>query len=242
VGVVLNMYDTTPASDSPADLDAARRIDGQQNRWYLDAVLTGSYPQDIVADYARFTDMGFVQDGDFATISARLDWMGINYYSSNTVRGLDAPAPTAPGARPTPFVGCEDIEFVETGLPKTHMGWDVLPEGLRTTLFRVTRDYDAPPLYITENGSAYDDVVVDGEVHDADRIAYLEAHLGACLDAIADGVDLRGYYAWSLLDNFEWAWGYTRRFGIVRVDYDTQMRTPKDSARRYSEIARTGTV
>jgi beta-glucosidase len=242
VGIVLNMYDTTPASDSPADLDAARRIDGQQNRWYLDAVLTGSYPQDIVADYARFTDLDFVKDGDFAAISARLDWMGINYYSSNTVRGLDAPVPTAEGARPTPFVGCEDVEFVETGLPRTHMGWDVVPEGLRNTLFRVTRDYDAPPLYITENGSAYDDVVVDGEVHDADRIAYLEAHLGACLDAIGDGVDLRGYYAWSLLDNFEWAWGYTRRFGIVRVDYDTQVRTPKDSARRYAEIARSSSL
>ena len=237
VGVVLNMYDVTPASDSPADLDAARRIDGQQNRWYLDAVLTGSYPQDIVADYAKFTDMSFVQDGDFATIAARLDWMGVNYYSSFIARGLDAPAPTAEGARPTPFVGCDDVEFVPNGLPQTHMGWDVVPDGLHNTLFRVTRDYDAPPLYITENGSAYDDVVVDGEVHDADRIAYLEAHLGACLDAIDDGVDLRGYFAWSLLDNFEWAWGYTRRFGIVRVDYDTQERTPKDSARRYAAIA-----
>jgi beta-glucosidase len=237
VGVVLNMYDVTPASDSPADLDAARRIDGQQNRWYLDAVLTGSYPQDIVADYAPFTDLSFVRDGDLATIAARLDWMGINYYSSFTARGLPAPVPTAEGARPTPFVGCEDVEFVPNGLPQTHMGWDVVPDGLRNTLSRVTRDYDAPPLYITENGSAYDDVVVDGEVHDPDRIAYLEAHLGACLDAIDDGVDLRGYFAWSLLDNFEWAWGYTRRFGIVRVDYDTQQRTPKDSALRYAAIA-----
>ena len=102
----------------------------------------------------------------------------------------------------------------------------------------MTRDYDSPPLYITENGSAYDDVVVEGQVHDDERIAYLEAHLRACLDALEDGVDLRGYYAWSLLDNFEWAWGYTRRFGIVRVDYDTQERTPKDSAKRYSEIVR----
>ena len=238
VGIVLNMYDVTPATDAPADLDAARRLDGQQNRWYLDAVLTGSYPQDIVADYAKFTDMSFVQDGDFAAISARLDWMGINYYSSFNVRGLDEPATPAPGARPTPWIGCEDVEIVPNGLPQTHMGWDVVPQGLHNVLFRVTRDYDSPPLYITENGSAYDDVVVEGQVHDDERIAYLEAHLRACLDALEDGVDLRGYYAWSLLDNFEWAWGYTRRFGIVRVDYDTQERTPKDSAKRYSEIVR----
>jgi beta-glucosidase len=240
VGIVLNMYDVTPVSDSPADLDAVRRIDGQQNRWYLDAVLTGSYPQDVVADFARFTDMSFVEDGDFAVISSRLDWLGVNYYSSFEVRGLDAPGPVVEGARPTPWIGCEDVELVDRGLPRTHMGWDVVPEGLSKTLFRVSRDYDAPPLYVTENGSAYEDVVVDGAVHDVERIAYLEAHLAACHDALADGVDLRGYFAWSLLDNFEWAWGYSRRFGIVRVDFDTQQRTLKDSARRYADIARKG--
>ncbi len=137
VGIVINLYDVTPASDAPADLEAARRFDGQQNRWYLDPVLRGSYPEDVVADHARFTDMSFVKDGDLETISTRLDWLGINYYSSFVVRGLDAPAEPVPGARPTPWLGTEDIEIVETGLPKTHMGWDVVPEGLTNTLVRV---------------------------------------------------------------------------------------------------------
>ncbi len=238
VGIVINLYDVSPVSDAPADVEAARRLDGLQNRWYLDPVLKGSYPDDVVADLARFTDMSFVQDGDLETISSRLNWLGINYYSSFAVRGLDAPAEPVPGARPTPWIGTEDIEVVPNGEPTTHMGWDVVPSGLTNTINRVHREYGPIPLYITENGSAYEDEVVDGEVHDVERIAYLDAHLGACLDAIEDGSDLRGYFAWSLLDNFEWAWGYERRFGIVRVDYDTQLRTPKDSAQRYAEIAR----
>ena len=242
VGIVPNLYRVTPASDSPADLDAARRLDGVQNRWYLDAVLTGSYPADIVEDYSRFTDMSFVRDGDLETIGARLDWLGINYSRSFVVRGLDAPRVPGPGQRPTPWVACEDVEIVPNGRPVTHMGWDIEPSGLADTLARIATDYPSIPLYVTENGSAWDDVVTDGEVHDPERVAYLESHLGACLDAIERGADLRGYFAWSLLDNFEWAWGYSRRFGLVRVDYDTQERTMKDSARRYAEIARSGTL
>ncbi|MGD9956671.1 MAG: GH1 family beta-glucosidase [Candidatus Nanopelagicales bacterium] len=242
VGIVINLYDVAPASDAPADVEAARRLDGQQNRWYLDPVLKGSYPEDVVADHARFTDMSFVQDGDLETISSRLDWLGINYYSSFVVRGLDAPAEPVPGARPTPWIGTEDIEVVPNDAPKTHMGWDVVPEGLTKTINRVHTEYGPIPLYITENGSAWEDEVVDGEVHDVPRVEYLDAHLGACLDAIEAGSDLRGYFAWSLLDNFEWAWGYARRFGIVRVDYDTQERTPKDSAKRYAEIAATNSI
>ena len=237
VGIVINLYDVTPASDSPADLDAARRVDGLQNRWYLDPVLAGSYPEDVVADVAAYSDMSFVRDGDLETISTRLDWLGVNYYSSFHVRGLDAPVPGQPGARPTPWIGTEDVEVVDRGLKKTAMGWDIVPEGLRKTLVRIARDYDAPPILITENGSAWEDEVVDGEVHDPDRIEYLDQHLGAIADAIADGADVRGYFAWSLLDNFEWAWGYERRFGIVRVDYDTQERTVKDSGRHYAAIA-----
>ena len=236
VGIVLNHYDVTPLTDSPADVDAARRIDGQQNRWWLDAIYKGEYPADVVQDFARWTDLSFVQDGDLATISARLDWQGINYYSSFVVRGLDAPAPA--GARPTPWIGCEDVEVVPNGEPVTHMGWDVVPSGLTKVLERISRDYDSPPLFITENGAAYDDVVVDGQVEDDDRTAYVDAHLRAALDAIDAGVDLRGYFIWSLMDNFEWAWGYTRRFGVVRVDYDTLERTPKASAHAYAAIAR----
>ena len=242
VGIVPNLYRVRPASDSAADLDAARRIDGQQNRWYLDALFKGEYPADVVEDYARFTDMSFVQDGDLETIATRIDWLGVNYYSSFVVRGLDAPAPRAEGARPTPWIGTEDIEVVPNGRQVTAMGWDIEPAGLTDTLVRLSTEYTSLPLFITENGSAWEDVVVDGEVHDPERIDYLEQHLAAAHDAIGAGANLRGYFAWSLMDNFEWAWGYEKRFGIVRVDYDTQERTPKDSAKRYAEIVRTNSV
>jgi len=242
VGVVVNLYDVTAASDSPADIDAARRIDGQQNRWFLDPVLRGSYPADIVEDFAAYTDLSFVQDGDLDTISTRLDWLGVNYYSSFHVRGLEAPAAPVAGARPTPWVGTEDVEFVDRGLTKTQMGWDIVPEGLSKTLGRVAKEYDAPPIFVTENGSAWADELIDGAVHDPDRIDYLDEHLGAIADAIADGVDVRGYFAWSLMDNFEWAWGYSRRFGYVYVDYATQERTVKDSGTHYAVIARAGGI
>ena len=238
VGIVVNLYDVTAASDSPADLDAARRLDGQQNRWFLDPVLKGSYPADIVEDFAAYTDMSFVHDGDLDIISTRLDWLGVNYYSSFHVRGLEAPAAPIAGARPTPWVGTEDVELVDRGLKKTHMGWDIVPEGLTKTLVRLAKEYDAPPIFLTENGSAWPDELVDRAVHDVDRIEYLDQHLGAIADAIADGVDVRGYFAWSLMDNFEWAWGYSRRFGYVHVDYDTQVRTVKDSGTHYAAIAR----
>ena len=230
VGIVVNLYDVTTASDGPADLDAARRLDGQQNRWFLDPVLKGSYPADIVEDLAALTDMSFVHDGDLDIISTRLDWLGVNYYSSFHVAGLDAPAAPVAGARPTPWVGTEDVAIVGRGLKKTHMGWDIVPEGLTKTLVRLKKDYDVPPIFITENGSAWEDEVVDGEIHDPDRIEYLDQHLGAISDAIADGVDVRGYFAWSLLDNFEWGAGYSQRFGIVWVDFDDGgRRIVKDS-------------
>jgi beta-glucosidase len=238
VGITINLYDVVPATDEPADVDAARRLDGIQNRWFLDPLFAGSYPADVVADLAPVTDMSFVQDGDLETISSKLDHMGINYYSSFAAQALDAPAPVPAGGRPTPWVGLEDVGLADRGLPKTHMGWDVDPDGLRKTLVRVARDYVVPPIYITENGAAYVDEVVDGEVDDPERVAYVDAHLRAVLDAVEEGVDVRGYFVWSLLDNFEWAWGYTRRFGVVRVDYDTQQRTPKSSAHAYAAIAR----
>ena len=238
VGITINLYDVTPASDDPADVDAARRLDGMQNRWFLDPVFTGSYPSDVVADLASVTDMGFVHDGDLETISTKLDHLGINYYSSFATKALAEPAPVPEGGRPTPWVGLEDVAFADRGLPKTHMGWDVDPDGLRKTLVRVARDYVVPPIYITENGAAYVDEVVDGAVDDPERVAYVDAHLRSVLDAVEEGVDVRGYFVWSLLDNFEWAWGYTRRFGVVRVDYDTQLRTPKSSAHAYAAIAR----
>ncbi|MBI1378454.1 MAG: beta-glucosidase [Frankiales bacterium] len=238
VGITLNLYDVTAASDSEADVEAARRLDGMQNRWFLDPVLRGTYPADVVADLARFTDLSFVHDGDLETISTKLDHLGVNYYSSFVAQGLPEPVPPAEGERPTPWVGLEDVGLLDRGLPRTHMGWDVDPAGLTHVLERIAREYDAPPIYITENGAAYEDEVVDGAVDDQQRWGYIDAHLRAALDAVDAGVDLRGYFVWSLLDNFEWAWGYTRRFGVVRVDYDTQERIVKSSARAYSGVVR----
>jgi beta-glucosidase len=237
LGIVLNMYDVEPATDSLADLDAARRLDGQQSRWYLDAIYRGQYPQDIVDDYRRFTDFEFVSDRDADCIAEPIDFLGINYYSSFMTRGLEEPKIVVPGERPTPWIGCQDVEFVDRGLTKTHMGWDVIPSGLTATLQRVARDYSVPSIYVMENGAAYPDEVSDGQVHDVERADYIEEHIAACHLAVSAGVPLHGYFVWSLLDNFEWAWGYERRFGIVSVDYHTQERTVKDSARRYAQIA-----
>ena len=142
-----------------------------------------------------------------------------------------------PGERPTPWVGTDDVEIVPNGEQTTHMGWDIEPSGLTDTLVRLSQDYQPLPIYITENGSAWDDVLEDGAVHDHPRIDYLEQHVAAIHDAIDRGVDVRGYFAWSLLDNFEWAFGYTRRFGLVHVDYGTQERVVKASGRHYAAIA-----
>ena len=190
------------------------------------------------------TDLAFVEDGDLALIGAPVDFLGINYYSLYTVAAAtgdpvsdatdpDAARTGAHGAQRSPWVGSRDIVFRSSGRPLTAMGWEVDADGLRQVLVRVAREYDPPPIYVTENGAAYADVLHEGDVDDADRIAYVGGHLEACADAIAEGVDLRGYFLWSLMDNFEWSWGYTRRFGIVHVDYETQARTPKASARWY---------
>ncbi|MCA0330996.1 MAG: beta-glucosidase [Actinobacteria bacterium] len=237
VGIVPNLYRVTPQTGTERDVEAARRMDGMQNRWFLDPVLKGEYPADVVADLAHITDLSFVKDGDLGTISARLDWLGVNYYSSWIVRGLDAPRVPGPGERPTPWVGTDDVEIVPNGEQTTHMGWDIEPSGLTDTLVRLSQDYQPLPIYITENGSAWDDVLEDGAVHDHPRIDYLEQHVAAIHDAIDRGVDVRGYFAWSLLDNFEWAFGYTRRFGLVHVDYGTQERVVKASGRHYAAIA-----
>ncbi len=189
-----------------------------------------------------------MHDGDLATIAQPIDFLGVNYYHDDNVSGHPLPATASGGLRPTgkptssPFVGSEHVTFPSRGLPRTAMGWEVNPDGLRTLLSRLGREYPPlPPLYVTENGSAYDDVVTpDGAVHDTERVAYLEAHLDAVAGAIADGADVRGYFAWSLLDNFEWAWGYAKRFGIVRVDYETMERTVKDSGLAFARAIREG--
>jgi beta-glucosidase len=241
VGITLNLYATAAASDRPEDQEAVRRIDGIGNRFFLDPVLRGQYPEDVVADLAGVTDFCHVQDGDLAVISRPLSLLGINYYSRHV---LAAPEPSGDGTLDwrgggiaSAYPGSEGVRFIKRGLPVTAMDWEIDAPGLAEVLTRVAREYPGVPLYVTENGAAFDDQVEpDGTIEDADRRAFFAEHLGACLDAIADGAPLRGYFAWSLMDNYEWAWGYTRRFGLVYVDYRNQVRTPKASAHWYSDV------
>jgi len=246
VGIAVNLYPIVAASDADADLDAARRIDGLQNRLFLDPLLHGRYPEDVLADVRALTDFGHVRDGDLATIAAPLDMLGINYYSRHTVSGLPGDprqAPSSPTVTASPWVGSEHVRFVDPGRPVTSMGWEIVAPGLVETLRRLVADYPTVPLYVTENGAAFDDEPDGaGRVRDRQRIAYLDAHLRACHEAITAGVPLRGYFAWSLLDNFEWAWGYSKRFGLVHVDFATQRRVPKQSAHWYSALIRRGAL
>jgi beta-glucosidase len=231
-GITLNLHPVDAASDDPADADAARRADGLSNRIFLDPLLRGSYPADLLEDVRDVSDGGHIRDGDEQRIHVPLDFLGINYYFRSVVR-------KGAGDRPSEWVGQEDIEKVSRGLPRTEMGWEIDADGLYDILARVHRDYPGTPLYVTENGAAFaDEKGPDGAVHDPRRIEYLDAHFRAAHRAIADGVDLRGYFVWSLLDNFEWAFGYSKRFGLIHVDYETLERTPKDSARWYAEVTR----
>jgi beta-glucosidase len=244
IGITLNLYAVSPAGTGAADADAARRIDGLANRFFLDPVLLGRYPADVVEDTRVITDFGHVRDGDLAVVSQRVDLLGINYYSRHVVAAPEPSAarqPYRPDAhRPAScWPGSEDVRFVLRGVPRTAMDWEIDAPGLVETLRRLHTEYPSLPLYITENGAAFDDVpAADGAVPDLDRVDYLAQHLGACHQAIAAGVPLRGYFVWSLLDNFEWAWGYSRRFGLIYVDYPTQRRVPKASGLWYAEVIR----
>ena len=237
-GITLNLYPVTTVSDDADDQDAARRVDGLSNRLFLDPVLRGQYPDDVRADLEPIAGSDFIADDDAAAIAAPIDFLGVNYYSRHVVRAARADR-TSDGARHEPaWVGASDVEKLDTGKPKTRMGWEIDATGLYDVLRRVTDEYDAPPLYVTENGAAFvDEVTSDGEVHDPDRVAYLDAHFRAAKQAIDDGVDLRGYFVWTLIDNFEWSWGFDRRFGVVHVDFATQRRTIKDSGRWLAGVA-----
>ncbi|QWT24111.1 beta-glucosidase [Subtercola sp. PAMC28395] len=245
IGITLNLTNAVPIDPSdPVDLDAARRIDALWNRMYLEPLLLGAYPADLLRDLEGQGLDDVIMEGDLAVIAQPLDFLGVNHYHDDAVSGH----PQAPGSRraaqPTarpkssPFVGSEFVTFPSRGLPRTSMDWEVHPDGLRRLLVRLGLQYPKlPPLYVTENGAAYDDVISpDGCIHDPERTAYIRAHITAVSRAIDDGADVRGYFVWSLLDNFEWAWGYGKRFGIVGVDYATGERTIKDSGLAYSEI------
>ncbi|WP_119730733.1 GH1 family beta-glucosidase [Thermomonospora amylolytica] len=238
--VTLNLHHVR--GESASEADAVRRVDGIANRIFLDPMLTGRYPDDLREDTAAITDWGFVRDGDEKTIAVPLDVLGVNYYAPTLVRRWDGSAPkqTADGhgaSAHTAFPGCEDVEFLAQPGPYTAMGWPIDATGLTELLLRLHRDHPGTPLMITENGAAFDDRVdADGRVRDERRVAYLRDHIGAAKAALDAGVDLRGYFVWSLMDNFEWAYGYSRRFGIVHIDYESQQRTWKDSAHWYRRV------
>lgn len=236
VGITLNLAPGYPASPSDADQDATRHFDGFFNRWFLDPCHGRPYPADMVADYQRVGrlpegDIPFVQDGDIETIGAETDFLGINYYSRAILRSeAVAEADNAPRA-------VHEVPDDE----RTDMGWEVFPDGLRDLLIRLDSEYPTGPIYITESGSAWPDTVEpDGRVRDPKRRAFLHDHLDACLQAREAGVPVEGYFAWSLMDNFEWAHGYRMRFGLVRVDFETLERTIKDSGHWYARVAHEG--
>lgn len=221
VGITLNLTPQEPASPSIADRKRTTWLDGYINRFFLDPLAGRGYPQDMVDSYG--TSMDFVLSGDMDTISVPIDFLGVNYYTRNIVRAIN----------------------VDDNLPVTHertgaiteMDWEVHPPGLYKTLGRLYFDYDIPSIYITENGAAFPDkVAADGQIDDQDRLSYIKDHLKVCYRAIEIGVPLKGYFAWSLLDNFEWALGYSKRFGLIYVDYETQQRIPKSSAMWYSQV------
>jgi beta-glucosidase len=229
VSIVLNLFPVHPATHDAADEAAASGVDAIQNRMFLDPIFGAGYPSDALELIERSAGLGHVRDGDLSQISADIDALGINYYRTLVVRA----SPDA--SEPAEFPGVGNVTLVK---PRdvTSMGWGVEPDGLREILLRVTDEYPAMPLYVTENGAAFPDRCSNGRVSDTDRISFLDAHIGACRSAIASGVDLRGYFVWSFLDNFEWGEGYSQRFGIVWVDYETQERVLKDSALWYRDL------
>jgi beta-glucosidase len=228
VGIVLSYVPMQPLSDDAADRDATRESDGRFNRWFLDPVFRGAYPQDAVVDQVRRghldeSNLPFVHEGDLDVISMPIDFLGINYYSRGVVRAGAKGEPIA-----VPMGREED---------RTDMGWEVYPRGLHDLLVHIHQEYKPKKIYITENGAAYADGPDDaGRIADERRVEYLCAHLTMAHRAITEGVPLCGYFAWSLLDNFEWSEGYTKRFGLYWVDFDTHQRIPKDSACWYRDV------
>ena len=242
VGLALNLMPVRPASDHADDVAAARRADGNRNRMYLDPLLRGRYPDDVLGHYLRHSPgLSVVRDGDLPVISRPIDFLAVNYYSPATVADRSradqarAAGYLVPAVRTEPFSA--DLGVVWVGrqdVARTAMGWEVDPGALTDLLALVQAEYPGVPLLVTENGAACADYVApDSAVRDPERIGYLDGHLRAVLRARDAGVDVRGYFVWSLLDNFEWAQGYSKRFGLVWVDYPTGTRIPKDSFRWY---------
>ena len=224
IGITLDLTVAIPATGSGADREAAERLDGHHNRWFLDPVFRASYPEDMIAFYERrFGPLDAIRPGDLETIAQPLDFLGVNFYRPNWASAVDD--------------GGLDVGDDPPELERTSMDWPIAPEYLTDLLVRVRRDYGEIPLLITENGAAFDDRLNGADmVEDERRIAYLRGHIEAVERARAHGVAVRGYYVWSLLDNFEWEYGYEKRFGIVFVDFPTQRRIPKQSALWYRDL------
>jgi beta-glucosidase len=230
LGIALNLATAEPETDSEADRAAAWSVDGLGTRLYLDALVHGRYPDDVVAHLATRGVEIPVRDGDLAVISTPIDVLGVNYYSGSLYSGVDEQGCTEDTD------GQPICRVIPRGRPVTAMGWEIVPECFTDLLVRISRDYPGLPMVVTENGAAFDDEADEtGFVRDDERMAYLASHVRAVAAARAAGADVRGYFAWSLMDNFEWAEGYAKRFGIVRVDYDTQVRTPKQSGLWYRD-------
>ena len=241
IGLAPNLIPHYPASDDPADVEVTWASDGYVNRWFLDPVFRGSYPQDQRERYETLLGpLEFIADGDLETIAEPTDYLGVNYYSPRTMQAV-------PGDTPWPWrvVVADDVETTggfTDGVPRTEGGTPIVPSGLTDLLLRLHHDYCGPagdlPIMITENGAVFGDAPgSDGLVRDERRVAFIHDHLAALLDAIEQGVHVAGYCHWSLLDNFEWKLGYEQRFGLVYVDYDTLERTVKESGRYYGRIA-----
>jgi beta-glucosidase len=248
ISMSLNSQVIRPLTDSPADIDAQRRVDNLANGIFHGPMLQGAYPQSLFTDTARLTDWSFVKDGDLQAAHQPLDALGLNYYTPVVVSAkteeFNGPLATNHGvSEHQPWPAADEVIFHQPPGETTEMGWAIDPTGLHDLITRYSKMRPDLNIYVTENGAAYDDKPeTDGQVIDPDRIAYVHQHLKAVHGAIDAGANVRGYYLWSLMDNFEWAHGYNKRFGAVYVDYATQARTPKASARWYSEVARTGVL
>ena len=231
VGITLNLNTIRSASSSREDQAAARRDDGYLNRWFLDPIFGRGYPSDLVEAFGGL--MPKIPDGDLAEIAVPIDFLGINNYFPNYVRAVER----GPGHE-LGISHLREDELRQRGFEITEMGWPVAPDAFGELLVRVHREYRPPAIYVTENGCAFADTVQDGAVHDDRRTAYLAGHLAALTGAVEAGSPVRGYFVWSLLDNFEWGHGYSKRFGVVHVDFESQQRIVKDSGRWYQGLIR----
>ena len=227
VGIVINVTPAVPATDSQVDSNAAQLADGFDNRWFLDPVFGRTYPADVIDALGASPE---IHSGDMKLIAQDLDFLGVNFYFRQTVAADQNSKPL-----PIRSVNRENVK-------KTAMNWEVHPQAFEEILLRISKEYSPKAIYITENGSAWNDEVINGEIIDDERIDYLVRHLDAMRSARSQGAPILGYFAWSFLDNFEWAYGYEKRFGLIYVDYKTQTRTPKKSALFYRQLLLNGTA